>query len=217
MPYDVINKSSWPRSEHLKFFNSFSHPWYNICVSIDVTKLYHHCKENKRRFTHAYLYLLQKALNQYCPMGYRLIDDELRLYKNIQISTTVLAEDETIRFCEIPLSKNYESFSSNALEVEQAVKESKFILGDFLGKDILQSTVHITILPWLDFTSITHARDTNFRDSIPKIAFGKLTKSNDKISMPLSIEVHHGLMDGLHVAQFVELLQTLYNQPNELS
>lgn len=215
MTYTIIDQDSWLRSEHLKFFNSLSHPWYNICVSIDVTKLYHHCKQHEYRFTHVYLYLLQKVLNQYEPMRYRLVGDELRLYQEIQISTTALARDETIRFCEIPYSENLSNFSKNALETEQKMKDSKFTLEQFLGEEILQNTVHLTILPWLDFTSISHARDTRYRDSIPKIAFGKLTDKAGVISMPLSIEVHHGLMDGLHVGRFIDALQALYNQPEE--
>jgi chloramphenicol O-acetyltransferase type A len=31
--------------------------------------------------------------------------------------------------------------------------------------------------------------------------------------MPVSIHVHHALADGLHVAQFVELFQTLLDSP----
>jgi chloramphenicol O-acetyltransferase type A len=31
--------------------------------------------------------------------------------------------------------------------------------------------------------------------------------------MPLSIEVHHALMDGLHVAKFVKQLQGYFNEP----
>ncbi|MCP3700956.1 MAG: hypothetical protein GY920_21050 [Aliivibrio sp.] len=34
--------------------------------------------------------------------------------------------------------------------------------------------------------------------------------------MPLSIEVHHGLMDGLHVGQFIQTLQAIFNNPSQL-
>jgi len=63
---------------------------------------------------------------------------------------------------------------------------------------------------------MTHARDTKHPDSIPKIALGKLTQNGDRMRMPLSIEVHHGMMDGLHVGQFIHTLQELFNQPSLL-
>ena len=34
---------------------------------------------------------------------------------------------------------------------------------------------------------------------------------NGKRTMPMSVHVHHGLMDGLHVGQFVDFFQDLMN------
>ena len=75
---------------------------------------------------------------------------------------------------------------------------------------------HFNVLPWVDFTSMTHARDVNFRDSVPKMAFGKLVQQGEQWRMPLSIEVHHGLMDGLHVGQFIQVLQAMFDNPSQL-
>jgi chloramphenicol O-acetyltransferase type A len=49
------------------------------------------------------------------------------------------------------------------------------------------------------------------------MALGKLTQDGDRMRMPLSIEVHHGMMDGLHVGQFINILQVLFNQPSLLN
>ncbi|HAN77810.1 MAG TPA: chloramphenicol acetyltransferase, partial [Bacteroidales bacterium] len=46
-----------------------------------------------------------------------------------------------------------------------------------------------------------------FNDSIPKISFGKFFKENDKLWLPVAVHAHHGLMDGLHVAKFIEKFQ----------
>ncbi|HAI84531.1 MAG TPA: chloramphenicol acetyltransferase, partial [Chitinophagaceae bacterium] len=56
-----------------------------------------------------------------------------------------------------------------------------------------------------DFTSLSHARSFSFADSCPKISFGKMTVNQDKRTMPVSVHVHHALMDGYHVAQFIDL------------
>ncbi|MBC7912492.1 MAG: chloramphenicol acetyltransferase, partial [Pyrinomonadaceae bacterium] len=47
--------------------------------------------------------------------------------------------------------------------------------------------------------------------SCPKISFGMMTDEHGKLSMPVSIHVHHALMDGYHVAEFVNLFQELMN------
>jgi len=216
MTYYVVNQSQWPRAEHFKLYQGFSHPWYNICLNIDVTELYQYCKRHDHRFFHSYLYMTQQALNQCKPMAYRLVEDEVRVYSPIGISVALLAEDESVRFCDLPYATEFKPFTQGATQAEIDIKSSPFILEQFIGKEMRQNTIHLTVLPWVDFTSMTHARDTKHPDSIPKMALGKLVKSGDCWRMPLSIEVHHGMMDGLHVGQFIETLQALFDQPSLL-
>jgi chloramphenicol O-acetyltransferase type A len=58
---------------------------------------------------------------------------------------------------------------------------------------------------------VTHARNFKFNDSVPKITFGRFSQRNHKKIMPVSINVHHGLMDGYHVGQYLELFEQLIN------
>jgi chloramphenicol O-acetyltransferase type A len=54
---------------------------------------------------------------------------------------------------------------------------------------------------------LTHARNYQSSDSVPKITFGKASLKDGKWLLPTSIEVHHGLVDGVHIAQFLEEFQ----------
>jgi chloramphenicol O-acetyltransferase type A len=74
--------------------------------------------------------------------------------------------------------------------------------------------IRFSTLPWLDFSSVSHARDFSKDDSAPRITFGKITDANGRRTMPISIHVHHALTDGMHVAQFVDHLQGLLNTPD---
>ena len=67
-----------------------------------------------------------------------------------------------------------------------------------------QDLIRFSVLPWFDFTSISHARSFSVQNSAPQITFGKITEAEGRFTMPVSIHVHHALADGLHVAQFVE-------------
>ncbi|OLQ93190.1 chloramphenicol acetyltransferase [Vibrio panuliri] len=216
MAYTVLDVAQWARAEHFKFYQQFSHPWYNICSNIDVTELYQYCQQHQHRFFHAYLYLTQQALNQCQPMATRLVDGEVRIYSPMCVSVAILAQDDTVRFCDLPYQANFADFCHHATQTEQRVKNTSFILEQFIGQEMRQNTIHLTVLPWVDFTSMSHARDTQFPDSVPKMAFGKLTKHSEGWRMPLSLEVHHGLMDGLHVGQFIQTLQALFNTPHLL-
>ena len=216
MTYQVLDVSQWARSEHFKFYQGFSHPWYNICSNIDVTTLRHYCKQHGHRFFHAYLYLTQQALNKCQSMTYRLVDEEVRIYSPIGVSVALLADDDTVRFCDLEHEPTFARFTISAAEAETRIKNTPFILEQFIGQEMKQNTIHLTILPWIDFTSMSHARDVNFPDSVPKMALGKLVQHGEQWRMPLSIEVHHGLMDGLHVGQFMHSLQTMFDDPSQL-
>jgi len=63
------------------------------------------------------------------------------------------------------------------------------------------------VLPWISFTSFSHARNWGREDSVPKIAFGKFLKENQRTLLPFSVEVHHALMDGLHVGRYLSWLE----------
>ncbi len=50
-----------------------------------------------------------------------------------------------------------------------------------------------------------------FKDSAPKISFGKMTETNGEKSMPVSIHVHHALVDGVDVGRYIDCYQELMN------
>jgi chloramphenicol O-acetyltransferase type A len=79
--------------------------------------------------------------------------------------------------------------------------------GGAFRPDPSDDRIHFTTLPWLSFTSFSHARNWRREDSIPKIAFGKFVKENQRTLLPFSVEVHHALMDGLHVGRYVSRLE----------
>ena len=81
------------------------------------------------------------------------------------------------------------------------------------------AVLHYTTLPWLHFTSFSHARNFGREDSVPKLAFGRIdaegagTGANARAWMPFSIEVHHALVDGLHVGRYVQALEAALAAP----
>lgn len=74
--------------------------------------------------------------------------------------------------------------------------------------------IYYSVIPWISFTSFSHARNYSTRESIPKIVLGKITEQNNSLTMPVSVEVHHSLMDGLHVGKYFKLLQEILNEPS---
>jgi chloramphenicol O-acetyltransferase type A len=73
----------------------------------------------------------------------------------------------------------------------------------------------VTNVPWFSFTAFTHPFDQRYA-SIPILTIGKYFERHGKLLMPLAIQVHHGLVDGIHVGAFYEQVQQLTNDASWL-
>lgn len=71
--------------------------------------------------------------------------------------------------------------------------------------------VRHTTIPWNAFSAVLHPTNFDTTESIPKITFGKFSIRQGRKFMPVSIEAHHGLADGLHLAKYFEEFQRLLN------
>jgi len=83
---------------------------------------------------------------------------------------------------------------------------------NFLPAGSRDNVIHFSAIPWIDFTSISHARNFSYPDSCPKISFGKMTEKDGRKTMSISIHGHHALMDGFHVGLFIDQFQKLMNE-----
>ena len=42
---------------------------------------------------------------------------------------------------------------------------------------------------------------------MPRITWGRISSRNDGWTMPVAVQVHHALVDGLHLGRFYDALQ----------
>ncbi|MEL6306437.1 MAG: chloramphenicol acetyltransferase [Bacteroidota bacterium] len=203
-----LDLKSWSRYEHFKFFSAFDEPFFGTTVRLDCTHTYKTAKRDKESFFLSYLHKSLVAANSIANFRYRIEEDKVFNYERIDASPTVNRPDGTFGFSYLPYHKNFKTFKDSAIPVIQTVRESNGLVPGTAG----QNVIHYSSLPWLDFTSLSHARHFSFGDSCPKISFGKMKETNGKFEFPVSIHVHHALVDGIHVGQFVERFQELLNQ-----
>lgn len=206
----LLDIENWPRKEHFLFFKQFEEPFFGLTVEIDCTKAYATAKELGTPFFVIYLHKTLVAVNTIESFRYRINDDTIYIYDTIDVSATIMREDNTFGFSLIEYSPDFEVFASNALnEIERIKNTSRLFTREFPNDNL----IHFSAIPWINFSSLSHARSYTFPDSCPKISFGKMmVADNGKKTMSMSIHVHHGLMDGFHVGQFVEYFQKLMNQ-----
>jgi chloramphenicol O-acetyltransferase type A len=97
----------------------------------------------------------------------------------------------------------FSEFASEAAETIQDVRKNP-TLEDKTNEDDL---LYMTSIPWVSFTSFMHPIHLHPVDSIPRFSWGKIYEVEGRMKMPLSVQGHHALMDGLHVGQYFEKMQ----------
>jgi chloramphenicol O-acetyltransferase type A len=194
-----IDLKTWERGDLFHLFSAFSEPFHGVCVRVDCTESYRFAKQSR---ISVFLTLVHRALmaaNQVENFMTRIVDGAVWRYATIHGGSAIGRPNGTIGFGHYPFQPELLAFVREAsVEVERV--KGRNDLERYPGQDLIR----FSVLPWFDFTSISHARDFSAQNySAPLITFGKITEAGGRFTMPVSIHVHHGLADGLHVAQFV--------------
>lgn len=206
----ILDIETWNRKEHFRFFSGMDEPFFGIASEIDCTDAYHFCKEKKIPFFLFYLHKAIVAVNQIEEFRYRIRDNEIVIYDTIHVTSTISRADNTFAFSFIPFRTSFHDFLERAIPEIESVKTSLGLrLSDDAGRP---DVIHFSAVPWISFTGVTHAHNFKKIDSIPKITFGKYFYRSHRLIMPVSINVHHGLMDGFHVAKYLQLFEQLMNE-----
>ena len=205
----LLDLENWNRKEHFLFFKQMEEPFFGITTTIDCTKGYETAKQLGTSFFVYYLHKTIVAVNTIEPFRYRIIDDEIYIYDTIDASATIMRPDNTFGFSLIQYSPDFDVFASNAfIEIERIQTTTGLFTREFPNDNV----IHFSAVPWVNFTSLSHARSYTFPDSCPKISFGKMMIANNGTrTMSMSIHAHHGLMDGYHMSQFIDCFQELMN------
>lgn len=210
MKYKQLDIKNWPRIKQYEFFKKYENPFFNMCSTLDVTELLKKTRQYNYSFSTSLLFASIFTANQTQEFKYRLKDDGVIICDSIYAGSTILNNDETFSFCYFDYNSSFKAFYKNA---EKQINLSKNGLLQFDGRNDDLDIIHYSVVPWISFTSFSHPRNYGTNDSIPKIVFGKYFEENGRIKLPISIEVHHALMDGFHMGQYLEQLQTLLNNP----
>lgn len=206
----LLDLKNWNRKEHFLFFKQMEEPFFGITTTIDCTKAYSVAKKLGTSFFAYYMHKTIVAVNTIESFRYRIINDAIYIFDTIDVSATIMREDNTFGFSLIEYSPDYEVFAKNTSEEIQRIQNTS---GLFTREFPNNNLIHFSAVPWINFSSLSQARSFTFPDSCPKISFGKMMIGNDgKRTMSMSIHVHHGLMDGYHLGQFVDCFQELMNQ-----
>jgi chloramphenicol O-acetyltransferase type A len=202
-----IELSTWKRKNHFNLYKDYDDPCFNICSYINVTNAVNSAKNKNQSIFLTLLHCSAMAMNNVDAFRLRMEEEQVWKMNKIHPSATVLREDDTFNFCNFELVDDLDLFIGIAQKARnKAVKDEPLI--DFDNK---AEQVFYSVIPWIDFTSFKHAASKSCRD-VPKIVFGKITGGQDALKMPVSVELHHALADGMDIGKYLALFQKLIDQ-----
>ena len=200
---EYLDIANWARRDLFEFFRNYDNPYFNICARLDITRLVSLLRDRPGvSVSLSYLYFALRVANEIEPFRYRLKEGKVIVHDVINGGTTVLLPNESFSYAYFDYQEDFEKFS---LAAAQSIKrvQTEGLLKPTLRDDL----IYFTVLPWVSFTSFAHARTPGRGESVPRIAFGKFITEGERTLLPISVEVHHALMDGLHVGRYLTRLE----------
>lgn len=207
-----IDMQTWSRREHFKVFGAFDHPHFNMCANVDLTAFYSAVKQRGYSINVAIVYVLARAANAVPEFRYRIRQGAVVEHETVHPSTTILANGDVFSFCTLDYAEDFPVFAAQAAERIAHVQEHPTLTDEPDRDDLL----FLTAIPWVSFTSFMHPLHLQPADSVPRFAWGKFFEEGALLKMPLSVQAHHGLMDGLHMGKFYAEVQDYLHQPDSV-
>jgi len=195
-----VDLKTWKRREHFQMFRRYQQPFFSVSVDVDVTSLWKYCRQSHAQpFFLSSLFLMLRAANDTEALRLRVRSRGVWVHDRVAVGTTLLRPDHTFGFARVEPKSNLSSFIEQGEGAMALGKRRRTLAADARGED---DVIYHSTLPWFRFTAFTNALRRT--DSIPRVVFGKCGREGRSIRMPVALEVHHALVDGLDVARFLE-------------
>ncbi len=204
-----ISLETWPRRDHFKVFSTWDYPHFSLCANVDLTAFYLAVKQRGISFTVAIVYVLARAANAIPEFRYRIRPDGVVEHEIVHPSTTILTKEDLFSFCNFEYAADFALFAPRAAEQIAYMQEHPTVKAQ-PGRD---NVLYMTAIPWVSFTSFMHPLQLYPADSVPRFAWGRFFEDGESLKMPLSVQGHHALMDGLHVGRFYAEVQEYLHRP----
>ncbi|MFX0013424.1 MAG: CatA-like O-acetyltransferase [Promethearchaeota archaeon] len=204
-----INMQTWPRHDHFRLFNSFNHPHFNMCANVDLTAFQPVVKQHGYSFTVAIVFIITRASNAIPEFRYRIREEQVIEHEIVHPSFTILINENIFSFCTIEYNEDFPIFAARAAETIAYMKTHPTLDNDPERDDLL----FMSPIPWVSFTSFMHPMQQHPADSVPRFAWGKTFEEGELTKIPLSVQGHHAVMDGVHMGRFYEKVQDYLFHP----
>ncbi len=200
-----IPLADWPRRETLALFRRFQKPQYSVTARVDVTRILGRRADDEGFSGYlACIHAIGEALHAVPELACRIRGETVVRHDRVILSPTLQFGDGRLGFTYLDWQEDFAAFATQARSVIEDTLAGGALKPGVDGDD---GVAFLSCQPWLDFTAFDNPvfdRD----DSVPRVCWGKYTPEvTGRWTMAVAMQVHHGLADGVHVAQFFRAMQ----------
>lgn len=207
MNFHWIDRESWDRKPYFEHYLKLNCN-YSITANLDISALLAHLHDKEMKLYPAFIYIVSKTVNAL--KEFRTCFNEegkLGYWESMVPGYTIFHEDDKA------FSSLWTEFSDDYFVFYQNYQEDRKRFAPKKGLDakgnVPENIFHISSVPWVSFTgfnlNVNHGSDY----LLPIITCGKYFSQNDRVLLPVSLQVHHAVCDGYHVGVFMGKMQEL--------
>ena len=198
-----VDLETWDRAAAYRLFRGYERPHWALTTRVDVTRLVAARADGVSPFR-VCIRAVGAGINAVPELRMRLDGDGVTLFDRIDLSMTVPKDDGSFGYGYVGWDPDPARFDAACAAAVAAARAGDLAPNTGARADL----AYLSCLPWLDFTHLDNALPGP-GDSIPRIAWGRFVRDpgGDRWTMALSVQVHHALADGRHVADGVAAMQ----------
>lgn len=209
MNFTLINMDTYERKEHFYHYKNINNCSYSLTYSIDVTNLIEKCKKYNYKFYPTFIYIVSKSINSIKEFRMTLDDNgNLGFYDEVSASYLIFhKDDKTFSSAYTKYNSNFKIFYTNIIKDMEKYKDVK-------GFEVIKSpknTFPVSCLPWINYTGFNLNIPNEINFYAPIITWGQYIIKEDKLEMPITIQINHAVADGYHTSMLLKKIEHLCN------
>ncbi|KEK23469.1 type A chloramphenicol O-acetyltransferase [Bacillus gaemokensis] len=213
MKFHLIDRENWDRNPYFEHYLNLKCT-FSMTANIDITRLLEQLRHKGIKLYPTFIYMISKAVNSHKEFRTCFNDEGVLGYWDKMIPSYTIFHNDNKSFSSIwtAFSNEFSTFYKN---YQDDIKEYGDVHGLFTKENVPKNSFPISSIPWVGFTgfNLNIINDNDFL--LPIITGGKYFNQNDKILLPISLQVHHAVCDGYHASKFIEEVQELANNFHE--
>ena len=191
------------RARQLRLFKQFQRPVLSVTAPVRMTDPRDAATAAGAPVSALLVWALAASTLSIPQLRYRLSSGGVYELQKLTVSFTVLGGDEQLRFAYVDFDDDVAAFARSYRAAASTASRDPAIVPTKASRDY----VFVSIAPWMSFLAVEQPYADRDAMSTPSMVLGRLVSiAPGQAEAPVAIQVHHGLVDGLHLARFFEAL-----------